>query len=41
MKSGQIVYVCFTSDFFVEDADPWRAEAWRIIRQRLIFIFCF
>lgn len=25
MKSGQIVYVCFTSDFFVEDADPWRA----------------
>lgn len=28
MKGGQIVYVCFSSDFFVEDADPWRAEAW-------------
>ena len=41
MKSGQIVYVCFSSDFFVEDADPWRPEAWQIIRQRpdLHFLF--
>ena len=41
MKGGQIVYVCFSSDFFVEDADPWRAEAWQIIRQRpdLHFLF--
>lgn len=29
-----MVYTCFTSDFFLEDADPWRAEAWNIIRQR-------
>lgn len=29
-----MVYTCFTSDFFLEDADPWRAEAWDIIRQR-------
>ena len=25
---------CFTSDFFVEDADKWRAEAWEMIRCR-------
>lgn len=31
---GDMVYTCFTSDFFLEDADPWRAEAWDIIRQR-------
>lgn len=29
-----IVYVCMTSDFFVEEADEWRPEAWRIIRER-------
>ena len=27
-------YTCFTSDFFVEDADKWRAEAWEMIRCR-------
>lgn len=26
--------VCFNSDFFVEEAGPWRQEAWDIIRQR-------
>lgn len=29
-----MLYTCFTSDFFVEDADEWRAEAWEMIRQR-------
>jgi hypothetical protein len=24
ISSGEIVYTCFTSDFFVEDADSWR-----------------
>ena len=28
-----LVFVCSWSDFFVEEADPWRAEAWDIIRQ--------
>ena len=28
------VYACMTSDFFLEEADEWRAEAWRMIRQR-------
>jgi protein gp37 len=34
IPSGTLVYTCFTSDFFVEDADPWRAEAWDMIRLR-------
>jgi protein gp37 len=29
-----IVYTCFTSDFFLEEADMWRREAWRIISER-------
>lgn len=31
---GSTLYTCFTSDFFVEGADGWRAEAWRMIRER-------
>lgn len=31
---GTLVYTCFTSDFFVEDADQWRTEAWEMIHQR-------
>ena len=31
---GSQVFTCLTSDFFLEEADPWRAEAWAIIRQR-------
>ena len=31
---GEIVYTCFTSDFFVDDADDWRQDAWDMIRQR-------
>ncbi|WP_165043668.1 DUF5131 family protein [Dysgonomonas sp. ZJ709] len=32
--SGTEVATCFTSDFFVEDADIWRQEAWQMIRER-------
>lgn len=28
------VYVCLTSDFFIEEADKWRASAWKLIRSR-------
>lgn len=31
---GSLVYTCFTSDFFLEDADDWRAEAWEMIKLR-------
>lgn len=29
-----LVRTCTTSDFFIEEADPWRSEAWDMIRQR-------
>ena len=32
MKSGQTVYVCFSSDFLIEDADKWRTECWEMLR---------
>ncbi len=34
VKSGEMLRVCMTSDFFLEEADEWREEAWDIIRQR-------
>lgn len=41
IKSGQTVYLCFSSDFLIEEADSWREECWSIMRQRpdLHFIF--
>ena len=34
IQSGELIRVCMTSDFFLEEADPWRAEAWDIMWQR-------
>ena len=34
VKSGEMLRVCMTSDFFLAEADPWRPEAWDIIHQR-------
>jgi protein gp37 len=31
---GGRVFVCSWSDFFIEDADEWRADAWAQMRQR-------
>jgi protein gp37 len=31
-KTPAKVFVCSWSDFFIEDADPWRDEAWDIMR---------
>jgi protein gp37 len=28
------LYTCMTSDFFIKEADEWRAEAWNMIRRR-------
>lgn len=41
IPSGNMVYTCFSSDFFVEDADEWRPEAWAMMRERddLHFLF--
>ena len=32
--SSTTFFTCFTSDFFLEDADEWRGDAFRIIRAR-------
>ena len=34
IKSGKIVATCFASDFFIQEADEWRADAWDMIRAR-------
>jgi protein gp37 len=33
LQEGSRIFICSWSDFFHEDADPWRAEAWQIIDQ--------
>ncbi len=39
IKSGELLRVCMTSDFFLAEADPWRSDAWNIIRSRPDVIF--
>lgn len=41
IPSGEEIDTCFTSDFFVEEADPWRQEAWQMMKARpdLSFLF--
>lgn len=36
------VATCFTSDFFIQEADKWRDDAWNIIKQRqdVHFLIC-
>ena len=34
IPSGAEIGACFTSDFFIEEADEWRAEAWEMIKRR-------
>lgn len=31
---GSMVMTCFSSDFFIEEADQWRTEAWEMMRVR-------
>ncbi len=31
---GTTVYTCFTSDFLLSDADEWRHDCWRMMRER-------
>lgn len=40
MPAG-LVYLCFASDFLLEDADPWRDECWSVIRERSDCTFLF
>ena len=39
IKSGEHLRVCMTSDFFLAEADKWRPEAWKIMKQRPDVVF--
>lgn len=41
MEGGKTVPTCFTTDFFLPEADEWRVEAWHIIKQRPDINFMF
>ncbi len=34
IKGNKILAACFATDFFLSEADEWRAEAWAMIRSR-------
>lgn len=42
IPSGSELATCFTSDFFLEEADEWRKDIWKIIKQRkdVTFLIC-
>lgn len=42
IPSGMEIATCFTSDFFLEEADSWRDDAWDIIKKRsdVDFLIC-
>lgn len=40
MKAG-IVYTCFSTDFLIEEADEWRDDCWKMIKERQDCTFLF
>lgn len=40
MKSG-VVYTCFSTDFLIEEADEWRDECWKMMKERTDCTFLF
>lgn len=34
LSGNETVYTCFSSDFFLDDADEWRPKVWEMIRIR-------
>lgn len=40
MKPG-LIYLCFSTDFLIEEADEWRKECWEIIKIRSDCTFLF
>ena len=41
IESGKIVFTCFTSDFLLKDADPWRPDCWQMMKRRSDLWFFF
>ena len=39
IRSGEQLRVCMTSDFFLEEADAWRPQAWDMMWQRKDVVF--
>lgn len=39
IPSGSLIKTCLTSDFFLEEADEWRGETWKMIKERDDCIF--
>jgi protein gp37 len=37
LKEGSRIFTCSWSDFFIEEADEWRKEAWDIIRKTFMY----
>lgn len=41
LKTDKEVFTCFTSDFFIEEADAWRRDCWAMMKQRQDLFFFF
>jgi protein gp37 len=41
IKAGQLVYLCFQTDFLIAEADVWRDECWKMIKERTDLKFLF
>jgi protein gp37 len=41
VKGGQMVFLCFSTDFLIAEADLWRGECWSMIRERSDLHFLF
>lgn len=41
IKAGQLVYLCFQTDFLIAEADIWRDECWKMIKERSDLKFLF
>lgn len=41
IKPNQTVYLCFSTDFLIEEADDWRNECWKMIKERSDLHFLF
>ena len=41
IKSDTLVYLCFSSDFLIEEGDGWRNECWKMIKERSDLKFLF
>ena len=41
LKPGSMVYVCFSADFLIEEADGWRGECFEMMKERADLQFLF